>query len=131
MSKPHGEKCDQCAVKNNKLRCGMCKHAPNDWIFGDDGPCIVGDFDGFVQKENDQAARVPGPDQRFNCPNCCAAITGPYCEYCGTVFDQQYQKQDQQDDDVVIPIYIGQHHVDDVIQAFNHFHDVAHRIGGS
>lgn len=76
-------------------------------------------------------AMVPGPDQRFNCPNCCAAITGPFCEYCGTVFDQKYQKQDQHDHDVVIPIYIGQQHVDDVIQAFNHFHDVAHRIGGS
>lgn len=25
-------------------------------------------------------------ERRTNCPNCCAPITGPICEYCGTRF---------------------------------------------
>ena len=33
-------------------------------------------------------------ERRTNCPNCCATITGPICEYCGTrfpEFEQHYQ----------------------------------------
>lgn len=27
-----------------------------------------------------------------NCPNCCAVITGPFCEYCGTRFRDDPEK---------------------------------------
>lgn len=27
-------------------------------------------------------------EHRTNCPNCCATITGPICEYCGTRFPE-------------------------------------------
>ena len=28
-------------------------------------------------------------DRLYNCPNCGAPITGPKCEYCGTVFEHK------------------------------------------
>lgn len=35
----------------------------------------------------------PKQESRTNCPNCCAAITGPYCEYCGTRFRDDTEKK--------------------------------------
>ena len=40
-----------------------------------------------------------------NCPNCCAVVTGPICEYCGTRFTMTAE------------------------EAFEQFHQVAHNIG--
>ena len=34
-----------------------------------------------------KTAKTTGNSARTNCPNCGAPITGPFCEYCGTVFD--------------------------------------------
>ena len=52
MAKPKTEKCESCFVINNKLRCSMCKYAPKEWIFSDDGACVVGGFDMYKEKEN-------------------------------------------------------------------------------
>lgn len=52
MAKPKSEKCESCFVVNNKLRCSMCKHAPKEWIFSDDGACVVGGFDMYKEKED-------------------------------------------------------------------------------
>ena len=46
-AKPKSEICDKCAVINNKVRCSLCKHVTKEWIFSDDGTCIVGDMDLF------------------------------------------------------------------------------------
>ena len=71
-----------------------------------------------------RAADVVGV-HRTNCPNCCAVITGPICEYCGTIFERDYDNGER-----VIPIYIGQNEIDKaVVRAFDRFHYVAHNIG--
>lgn len=50
--------------------------------------------------------RPPTPVQLLtNCPNCCAVVTGPICEYCGTRFTMTAE------------------------EAFEQFHQVAHNIG--
>lgn len=45
-------------------------------------------------------------EHRTNCPNCCAPITGLFCEYCGTRFGGMDLAAES--DQVVIPVYIGQ-----------------------
>lgn len=53
----------------------------------------------------------------LNCPNCCAPIAGPYCEYCGTVFEQSFSVLTTTDNEqIVIPIYIGQTRIDDIFR---------------
>ncbi|MBR5013475.1 MAG: hypothetical protein IKY16_02590 [Bacteroidales bacterium] len=52
----------------------------------------------------------PRKEHITNCPNCCAVITGPICEYCGTRFPNLFEEQD-----VIIPIYIGNKQIDEVI----------------
>lgn len=51
------------------------------------------------------ADRVPGV-HRTNCPNCCAVITGPICEYCGTRFDgERYSVlRTTEGEEIVIPL---------------------------
>ena len=65
------------------------------------------------------ADRVPGV-HRTNCPNCCAVITGPICEYCGTRFpdlESHYQIVRTTDNqEIVIPIYVGNQQIDEVIR---------------
>ena len=65
------------------------------------------------------ADRVPGV-HRTNCPNCCAVITGPICEYCGTRFpelESHYQMLRTTDNqEIVIPIYVGNQQIDEVIR---------------
>lgn len=62
-------------------------------------------------------------EQRTNCPNCCATITGPICEYCGTRFpelESHYQILRTTDNrEIVIPIYIGNQKIDEVIRRSN------------
>lgn len=56
-------------------------------------------FDQFHEAAHDLTYHDTDLDQtikerRTNCPNCCATITGPICEYCGTRFpelEQHYQ----------------------------------------
>ena len=50
-AKPKSEICDKCEVICNKVRCSFCKHATKEWIFSDDGACIVGDIDMFKEKK--------------------------------------------------------------------------------
>ena len=61
-----------------------------------------------------------------NCPNCCAPITGMFCEYCGTRFGGMDLAAEG--DQVVIPVYIGQKKVDEVIMTAS---KVKFRSGGS
>lgn len=60
-------------------------------------------------------------ERRTNCPNCCATITGPICEYCGTRFpeldESHYQILRTTDNqEIVIPIYVGNQQIDEVIR---------------
>ena len=50
-------------------------------------------FDQFHEAAHDLTYHDTDLDQkikerRTNCPNCCATITGPICEYCGTRFPE-------------------------------------------
>ena len=40
-----------------------------------------------------ETAKITGNSDRTNCPNCGAPITGPFCEYCGTIFDSDYSQR--------------------------------------
>lgn len=63
------------------------------------------------------ADRVPGV-HRTNCPNCCAVITGPICEYCGTRFDggRYSVLRTTEGEEIVIPIYIGNNEIEECIK---------------
>ena len=60
----------------------------------------------------------PKKTTRTNCPNCCAVITGPICEYCGTRFPEFEQRysiyKTTENQEIVIPIYIGNERIDEV-----------------
>ena len=62
----------------------------------------------------------PIKEHRTNCPNCCAVITGPICEYCGTRFpelESHYEILRTTDNrEIVIPIYVGGKQVDEAIR---------------
>ena len=65
------------------------------------------------------AMNHPVPEEsRTNCPNCCAVITGPICEYCGTRFEEQRYSIHRATDgqEFIIPIYIGNECVDEIIK---------------
>ena len=59
-------------------------------------------------------------DRRTNCPNCCATITGPICEYCGTRFpelESHYQiLRTTENQEIIIPIYVGGEQIDKVVK---------------
>lgn len=61
----------------------------------------------------------PRKEHVTNCPNCCAVITGPICEYCGTRFpdlESHYQVLRTTDNqEIIIPIYIGGDKIDEVV----------------
>lgn len=86
---------------------------------------------------HDTEQDLPLKEYRTNCPNCCAVITGPICEYCGTRFpelEQYYQIMRTTDNqEIVIPVCVGGEQVDEVIRkqrdAFTTFWRVAHDIG--
>ena len=58
-------------------------------------------------------------DRRTNCPNCCATITGPICEYCGTRFpelESHYEiLRTTENQEIIIPIYVGGEQIDKVV----------------
>lgn len=62
-------------------------------------------------------------EHRTNCPNCCATITGPICEYCGTRFPeliQHYQLLRTTDNqEIIIPIYVGGDQIGEVVKRNN------------
>ena len=55
----------------------------------------------------------PKKEHVTNCPNCCAVITGPICEYCGTRFQTL---ADKTIDEIVIPIYVGGDRIGEVVK---------------
>ena len=71
------------------------------------------------------ADRVPGV-HRTNCPNCCAVITGPICEYCGTRFGG-YDPGAGDDQTVVIPLNIT---AEQAAEAFRSWNESMFRSGG-
>lgn len=94
---------------------------------------IIKAFDQFHKVAHDLTYHDTDLDQtikerRTNCPNCCAVITGPICEYCGTRFDggRYSVLRTTEGEEIVIPIYIGNEHLTDVIRK----HDPTFRSGG-
>lgn len=82
-------------------------------------------FDQFHEAAHDLTYHDTDLDQkikerRTNCPNCCAIITGPICEYCGTRFpdlEQHYQIMRTTDNqEIIIPIYVGGEQIDKVVK---------------
>ena len=71
------------------------------------------------------ADRVPGV-HRTNCPNCCAVITGPICEYCGTRFGG-YDPGAGDDQTVVIPLNVT---AEQAAEAFRSWNESMFRSGG-
>ena len=41
MSKPKGEKCDTCYVRNNRLRCSLCKWKTTEWFLENPSPVVA------------------------------------------------------------------------------------------
>ena len=64
----------------------------------------------------------------MNCPNCNAPVIKQYCEYCGTRFGMD--PADPKGDTLVIPVYIGNQQVDEIIKAYSNFARTAYEIGG-
>lgn len=53
MDKPDSEKCRQCNVKHNKLRCSLCKYKTEEWYADYISSVLVfGNNDNFVSKGN-------------------------------------------------------------------------------
>ena len=82
-------------------------------------------FDQFHEAAHDLTYHDTDLDQtikerRTNCPNCCATITGPICEYCGTRFperEQHYQIMRTTDNqEIIIPIYVGGDRIGEVVK---------------
>ena len=78
-------------------------------------------FDQFHQVAHDLTYDKPRKEHVTNCPNCCAPITGPICEYCGTRFPDLDEKRytiyrtiDNQE--IIIPVYIGNQQIDEVVK---------------
>lgn len=65
----------------------------------------------------------PIKDRRTNCPNCCAVITGPICEYCGTRFPELVQRyqilRTTDNQEIIIPIHIGGEQIGEVVKRNN------------
>lgn len=40
-----------------------------------------------------ETTKITGNPTSTNCPNCGAPIAGPFCEYCGTIFDSDYSQR--------------------------------------
>ena len=85
-------------------------------------------FDQFHEAAHDLTYHDTDLDQtikerRTNCPNCCATITGPICEYCGTRFpelEQHYQIMSTTDNkEIIIPIYVGGDRIGEVVKRNN------------
>lgn len=92
----------------------------NEWIKARDR-AIIDAFDQFHQVAHDLTYHdtdLDKPIERpLNCPNCCAPIAGPFCEYCGTVFEQSFSVLTTTDNEqIVIPIYIGGEQIDKVVK---------------
>ena len=65
----------------------------------------------------------PIKEQRTNCPNCCAPITGAICEYCGTRFPERLQRyqllRTTDNQEIIIPIYVGGEQIGEVVKRNN------------
>ena len=69
-------------------------------------------------------------EYRTNCPNCCAVITGPICEYCGTRFSERYMMhRSTEGEEFIIPLNITGDQVEKTLDAYKRFQSVAHDFG--
>ena len=68
------------------------------------------------------AMNHPVPEEsRTNYPNCCAVITGPICEYCGTRFPDLEESEytvfrTTDNQEIIIPVYIGSNYIDEIVK---------------
>lgn len=98
----------------------------NDQPYGSKtNEAVLKAFDQFHEAAHDLTYHDTDLDQtikerRTNCPNCCATITGPICEYCGTRFperEQHYQIMRTTDNqEIIIPIYVGGDRIGEVVK---------------
>lgn len=81
-----------------------------------------------VKREIKEPERSP-----YNCPNCCAPITKPYCEYCGTRFGFSIVKVSGVPKKEEIERIKSRLYADDLLvyEAFDEFHKVVHDLGGT
>lgn len=72
----------------------------------------------------------PAPDRSpYNCPNCCAPIVKPYCEYCGTRFGFSIVKVDGVPKREEIEKIKERLYSDDrIVYEFDRFHEVASNL---
>lgn len=80
---------------------------------------VIEAYEQFHQAAHELTYDKPRKENVTNCPNCCAVITGPICEYCGTRFPDQeshYQVLRTTDNqEIIIPIYVGGDKIDEVV----------------
>lgn len=78
-----------------------------------------------LKRETEEPERSP-----YNCPNCCAPITKPYCEYCGTHFGFSVVKVNSVPNKEEIERIKSKLYADDLLvyEAFDEFHKVAHEL---
>ena len=78
----------------------------------------------MIPRKVDRAVGV----HRTNCPNCCAVITGPICEYCGTRFEgERYSiHRTTEGQEIVIPLDIS---AEQAAEAFRKWNESMFRSG--
>lgn len=83
------------------------------------------------RQEKEEKEEIKEPERTpYNCPNCCAPITKPYCEYCGTHFGFTVVKVNSVPKKEEIERIKSRLYADDLIvyEAFEEFHEVAHDL---
>ena len=102
----------------------------SDRLIGWRTQSVIEAYEQLHQAAHDLNYDKPRKEHVTNCPNCCAVITGPICEYCGTRFpdlESHYEILRTTDNrDIVIPIYIGQQRLEEIVREDKRF-----RSGGA
>lgn len=97
----------------------------SDQLYGWRTQSVIEAYEQLHQAAHDLTYDKPRKEHVTNCPNCCATITGPICEYCGTRFtdmESHYEILRTTDNqDIVIPIYIGQQRLEEIVREDKRF----------
>lgn len=111
----------------DRIRKGLGLDPISDQPYGSKtNEAILKAFDQFHETAQDLTYHDTSLDQkikecRTNCPNCCATITGPICEYCGTRFPELEERHYQiirttENQKIIIPIYVGGDQIGEVVK---------------